>query len=263
MDQLEGRNPVIEALLRKKRRVLKILLDRGAKADPKVDRLLALAEEGRVPIERVDRARLDKLAEGRVHNGVVAQAEPLPEWTSGALVQQVFMEGRKPFFVMADELSYEHNLGAILRSSLGFGVDGLFLPTQRGAAISSVVQRVAMGAAEVVPIVRESLFSSLKHIRDAGIPVVGADMGGESIYAMDLRGPVAFVLGGEGKGLSPTLRNKCDAIASIPLHGGLESLNVSVAGAVMMAEKRRQDGWFGPVPPPTPRARAPKGDSAG
>lgn len=253
MDQLEGRNPVIEALTRNRRRVVRILLDRGAKPDAKIDRLLALAAERGVAVERVERHRLDKLADGRVHNGVVAQAEPLPERSAAEVVEQVLMAGRAPFFVLADELSYEHNLGAILRTALGFGVDGLFLPTQRGAAISPVVQRVAMGAAEVVPVVRESLFSSVKAISAAGIPVVGADMGGSSLYDLDLRGPMAFVLGGEGKGLSPTLRTRCDAVASIPLHGDLESLNVSVAGAVMMAEKRRQDGWFGAV---TPRPEA-------
>lgn len=244
MDQLEGRNPVLEALLRGRRRVARIWIDRGAKPDAKINQLLALARERQVRCDAVERRELDRLAEGRVHNGVIAHADPIPHPTAAALVQDTYAAGRTPFFVLADELTYEHNLGAILRSSLGFGVDGLFLPSQRGAAVSPVVQRVAMGAAEVVPIVRESLFSALKHIRDAGIPVVGADMGGVNAYQADLRGPLALVLGGEGKGLSPTLRNKCDAIVSIPLAGDLESLNVSVAGALLMAEKRRQDGWF-------------------
>lgn len=245
MDQLEGRNPVMECLLRKRRRLHRIWLDQGARPDPKLDRLLALAAEARVRVDRVPRAQLDKMCDGRVHNGIVGHADPLPSYTTRQLLDHLFDQGKEPFLVLADEVSYEHNLGAILRSALGFGVDGLILPTRRGADVSSVVQRVSMGAAEVVPIVHESLSSALKPIRDAGIRVVGADMGGTSAFATPLRGAVALVLGGEGKGLSPTLRTRCDAIVSIPLAGGLESLNVSVAGALLMMEKRRQDGWFG------------------
>ena len=244
MDQLEGRNPVLEALARGKRRVARIWLDRGARSDPKVERILALAAERGVPVERVERQRLDRLAEGRVHNGVVAHADPLPVWTTTRLLDAVFAAGRAPLLVLADALSYEHNLGAILRTSLGFGVDGLIVPTARGAGLTPVVQRVAMGAAEEVPLVREGLYSALKPILDAGIQVVGADMGGEPLHTVDLRGPLAVVLGGEGEGLSPNLRGRCDRVVAIPLAGGLESLNVSVAAALILYEKRRQDGWF-------------------
>ena len=153
----------------------------------------------------------------------------------------LFDRGEVPFLVLADGLSYEHNLGAVLRSSLGFGVNGVIVPTRRGASISPVVQRVAMGAAEVVPVVHEGLFAALKHIKRAGIPVVGADMGGASIGTCRLSGALALVLGAEGRGLSPKLREKCDRIVSIPLAGSLESLNVSVAAAILMYEKRRQD----------------------
>jgi 23S rRNA (guanosine2251-2'-O)-methyltransferase len=161
------------------------------------------------------------------------------------VMDEVYEAGRDPFYVLADEVVYEHNLGAILRSCLGFGVDALVLPTRRGAGVGPVVQRVAMGAAEVVPVVHEGLSSALKPIRDAGIRVVGADAGGAPVGSVDLRGPLALVLGGEGKGLSDTLRKRCDVVVSIPLAGALESLNVSVAGAVLMYEKRRQDGWHG------------------
>ncbi len=244
MDQLEGRNPVLECLLRARRRMHRIWLDVGARPDPKIDQILSLASAAKVKVERVPRAQLDKLTDGRVHNGIVAHAEALPSYTTRQLLDHLFEQGKDPFLVLADEVNYEHNLGAILRSALGFGVDGLILPTRRGADVSSVVQRVSMGAAEVVPIVYESLSSALKPIRDAGIRVVGADMDGTSCFQSELRGSVALVLGGEGKGLTSTLRSRCDAITSVPLAGGLESLNVSVAGALIMAEKRRQDGWF-------------------
>lgn len=245
MDRLEGRNPVLECLLRGKRRVHRIFIDQGARPDPRISRILELATRREVPIQRVERQRLDRMAEGRVHNGVIAEVDDVALWTTRALLDHLHEIGKhEPFLVLADALAYEHNLGALLRSSLGFGVDGVVLPTHRGAALSPVVQRVAMGAVEEVPLVRESLFAALKHIRREGIRVVGADMGGEPLGRADLRGPVALIVGEEGRGLSPKLRERCDRIVSIPLAGKLESLNVSVAGALLMYEKRRQDGWF-------------------
>ena len=244
MDRLEGRNPVIECLTRRKRRVKRILLDRGAKPDERIARLLALAAEQVVPIERVDRHVLDKMAEGRVHNGVIAEADELESFTAKGLLDKLFNDGVYPFILLVDEVAYEHNLGAILRSSLGFGVGGIIVPTRRGAGATAVVQRVSMGACEEVPVVREGLHSALKHVRDAGIRTIGAEVGGRPFGEVDLRGPLALVLGGEGEGLSPKLRDRCDEMVSIPLRGGLESLNVSVAAALLMYEKRRQEGWY-------------------
>jgi len=244
-EQLEGRNPVVEALRRQRRRVVRVLIDVGARPDPRIAEIERLAAEVGAKVERVERRQLDRLADGRVHQGVIADAEAMPQLTMRQVMDEVYEAGRDPFFVLADEVVYEHNLGAILRSCLGFGVDALVLPTRRGAGVGPVVQRVAMGAAEVVPVVNEGLSSALKPIRDAGIRVIGADAGGAPVGSVDLRGPLALVLGGEGKGLSDTLRKRCDVVVSIPLAGALESLNVSVAGAVLMYEKRRQDGWHG------------------
>lgn len=247
MDQLEGRNPVLECLLRAKRTTHRIWLDQGARDDARISRILELAGRRGVPVARVDRRKLDKMAEGRVHNGVIAQVDPVPSWTTRNLLDHLQEIGKtEPFLLLADALAYEHNLGAVLRSSLGFGVDGVVLPTRRGASVSPVVQRVAMGAVEEIPIVHESLFAALKHIKRDGIRVVGADMGGVPLTEARLDGPLAVVLGEEGRGLSPTLRERCDLVVSIPLAGNLESLNVSVAGALIMYEKRRQDGWFTP-----------------
>lgn len=246
-DQLEGRNPIFECFRRGRRRVLHIWLDQGAKPDDRITAILDAAAKRRVPIDRVDRRKLDELAEGRVHNGIVARVEDLPSPTARELIDSI--QGRDPFLILADGLSYEHNLGAILRTSLGFGVDGIIVPTRRGASVSPVVQRVAMGAAEEIPLVHEGLFSALKYVQKAGIRVIGADMGGTPLGQVDLRGPIALVMGSEGDGLSPTLRQRCDQIVSVPLAGQLESLNVSVAASILVYEKRRQDGWFS-VPTP-------------
>ena len=245
-DQLEGRNPVVEALARQRRRVMRVWIDAGAKPDPRIDRIRTLAEEQGVPVDAVDRRELDRRADGRVHNGVIAVAEPIAQPTTKRLIDDIFARGDMPFVLLCSELSYEHNLGAILRSALGFGVHGVILPTRRGASLSPVVQRVAMGAAEEIPVVRESFHSAATHLGKAGIPLVAADMNGEPMGQADLRGPLALVMGGEGGGLTSSQLKRCDRVVSIPLAGDLESLNVSVAAAVLMYEKRRQDGWFSP-----------------
>ncbi|MFK7931413.1 MAG: 23S rRNA (guanosine(2251)-2'-O)-methyltransferase RlmB [Myxococcota bacterium] len=244
MDQLEGRNPVLEALVRGRRPVKRIWLDRRAREDERVQKILSAAGTKGVEVVRVDRTDLDRRADGRVHNGVIAHAMPLPQFTTAQLLDHIFDSGQDPFLLLCSELSYEHNLGAILRSALGFGVHGVILPTRRGASLSPVVQRVAMGGAEEVPIVRESFHSAAKHLSKAGIPLVAADMDGEPMGKARLAGPIALVLGGEGAGLTDGQRKRCDRAVRIPLAGDLESLNVSVAAAVLMAEKRRQDDWF-------------------
>lgn len=240
-DQLEGRNVVIEALSRGRRKVLGIWLDERAKSGGKVDELLSRAAAAGVPVRHVSRQVLDRQSQTGVHNGVIAEAEPLPEHTVRSLLGELESRGEEPFLVLVDEIQYEHNLGAILRSSLGAGVNGVIVPVQRGKGLSPVVQRVAMGAAEVVPLVREGLSSALATLRRARIRVVGCDMDGGSLWETPLTGPIALVLGGEDKGLTPTLRKRCDDIVAVPLQGGLESLNVSVTGALVMFEKVRQE----------------------
>jgi 23S rRNA (guanosine2251-2'-O)-methyltransferase len=245
-DRIEGRNPVVEALARGRRRVLRIHLDAGARPDARIRRIQDLARAAGVEVRPTPRAELDRMAEGRVHNGVIAEAEPLPSLTTAQLLDRAFASGADPLVLLCGELAYEHNLGAILRSALGFGVHGVVLPTRRGAGLTPVVQRVAMGAAEEIPVVRESFHSAAKHLKKAGLPLVAADMDGEPLGTARLAGPLCLVLGGEGGGLTSSQRQRCDASVSIPLAGGLESLNVSVATAVLLYEKRRQDGWFEP-----------------
>jgi 23S rRNA (guanosine2251-2'-O)-methyltransferase len=231
-DRLEGRNVVLEALERGRRPVRIVWLDVGARSDEKVSRILALAGDR---VKRVERTMLDRMSQTGVHNGVIAEADPLPELSVRELLAHP-----EPFLVLIDEVQYEHNLGAVLRSALGAGVTGVILPVQRGKGLTSVVQRVAMGGAEAVPVVREGISSALAEIRRAGVRVVGADMDGAPPWKIDLRGPLAIVLGGEDKGLTDPVRKRCDAIAGIPLTGGLQSLNVSVTAGILLFERVRQ-----------------------
>ncbi len=232
-DRIEGRNVVLEALERKRRKVLRIWLDIGAKPDRKIDRLLVLAGE---KVVRVERNLLDRMSQTGVHNGVIAEAEPFHEWTVKDLLQAV----PEPFVVLVDEVQYEHNLGAILRSALGAGVDAVIIPVQRGKGLTPIVHRVSMGGAEAVPLIREGLSSALAQLQRAGVRIVGADMDGVPPWKIDMRGALAIVLGGEDKGLTEPIRKRCDAIVGVPLAGGLESLNVSVTAGVLLFERVRQ-----------------------
>jgi 23S rRNA (guanosine2251-2'-O)-methyltransferase len=232
-ERLEGRNVVLDALERGRRTVRKVWLDANAKPDRKVSAILAQAG---TRVERVDRALLDRMSVTGVHNGVIAEADPLPELS----VKELLDAHAEPFLVLVDEVQYEHNLGAILRSALGAGVDGVIVPVQRGKGLTPVVHRVSMGGAEAVPLVREGISSALAQLRRAGVTILGADMDGVPPWELDLTGPVALVLGGEDKGLTDPVRARCDHIVGVPLAGGLESLNVSVTAGVLLFERVRQ-----------------------
>lgn len=239
-DQLEGRNIVLEALERKTRPVLRIVLDERTKPHPKINRIVDLANKRGIPVYETAREKLDLASITGVHNGVLAEAEQLPGWTITARLNDCLERGVDPFFVLVDEVNYEHNLGAILRSAMGAGVHGVVIPTRRGKGLTAVVQRVAMGGAEAVPVIREGIPASLKVLRRAGVRIVGADMDGEALWDVPMSGPLAIVLGGEDKGVTHTIRDRCDAIVSVPLAHGLDSLNVSVTAGILMYEKVRQ-----------------------
>lgn len=240
-DQLEGRNVVFEALKRGRRRVHRVLMDERAKRNDKITAILGLAQERGVRVERVPRHRLDRQSRTGVHNGVIAFADAPDSPTTKQLVDGLFERGIDPFVVLVDEARYEHNVGAVLRSCLGAGANGLIIPVRRGKGLSPVVQRVAMGAAEEVPVVREGLSSALATLKRAGVRIVGCDMGGQAVWDTPLTGPIAIVVGGEDKGLTPALRKRCDAVVAVPLQGDLESLNLSVTAAVVLFEKVRQE----------------------
>jgi len=240
LEQIEGRNPVIEALRRGRRSVVQIFLDEGAQVDAKLAELMELAKDRGVRVERVERQFLKGRTKGRVHNGVIALAEAFPHYSVQGLIDLVFESKSDPLLVLADEVVYEQNLGAILRSAMGAGADGLIIPNRRGASLSPVVNRVSMGGAEEVPVVRAGILSAIKRIRKAGFRTVGADMGGVPFWEADLTGPVALILGGESKGLSEPIQKRCDVVVSVPLENQLESLNVSVTAGVLLFERIRQ-----------------------
>ncbi len=241
-DQLEGRNVVLAALTAGDR-VRRVLVDDRAKPDGKLRAIRDAASRKGARFELVPRGRLKELSKTGVHNGVIAFADPLPHPTLKEVLDAADGAGRDPFVVLLDEVQYEHNLGAVLRSAAAAGADAVVVPTRRGAPAGAVVQRVAMGGAEEVPVVREGLNSALATLRRAAVRIVGAEADGDCPwFEADLGGRIAIVLGGEDRGLGPKVRQRCDQVVSIPLREGsvVTSLNVSVAAGLLIFERVRQ-----------------------
>lgn len=239
-DQLEGRNVVVAAL-QASDRVKVIHVDARSKPSPKLDQLLALAAERGAHVQAVARGELDARSEAGVHNGVMAWAEPLERPSLKQVMDS--LDTVEPLFLLLDEVQYDQNLGAIIRTAAWAGVDAVIVPTRRGADLNPVVQRVAMGGAEEVPVVREGLMSSLATLRRAGVRIVGAEADGATAWCdADLTGPLAIIMGGEDRGLGHGPRGKCDDVVKIPGRAGsvVTSLNVSVTAGLLLAERLRQ-----------------------
>lgn len=189
-----------------------------------------------------DRAALDRMTGGARHQGVVARYDapaPLPE---SALAELAAKAGREALFLVLDGVTDPHNFGACLRSAEAAGVSAVVVPKDRAVGVTPTVRRASAGAADRVPIVAATNLSrALKALKDAGVWLVGlAGDTAQSIHAVDLNGPIALVLGGEGEGLRRLTREACDFLARIPMRGQVESLNVSVATGIVLFEALRQ-----------------------
>ncbi len=209
--------------------------------DGRIGALLREAEQAGVTPRPTDRAELDRLAGAPSHQGVVARvagAEPRDE----TYLERLLTETAEPFLLVLDGVQDPHNLGACLRSADAAGVDAVIVPRDRAAGLTATVRKVASGAAESVPLIQvTNLARTLRTLGSAGVQRVG--LAGEApadIFATDLRGPLAVVLGAEEKGMRRLTRENCDTLARIPMAGQVESLNVSVAAGVCLFEAVRQ-----------------------
>jgi len=228
-----GLRPVVEALRSKRREVREVLDSVG---DGEVS---SEATVRGIPVKRVPRDRVEELARGGVHQGVVARVGPYPY--SGF---EEILAAPDPLVVVLDRVTDPRNLGAVLRAADGAGVSGVVVPKDRAAGVTPAAVKASAGASEHVPVARETnLRRALEKMKGAGIWVYGAEDGAASAYTkLDLSGSIAFVLGSEGRGLRRLVREGCDGAVSIPMRGAVSSLNVSVAAAVLLFEARRQRG---------------------
>jgi len=239
-DMLIGRNAVIEAL--KKGRSINRLLVAENDGQGSVREIVQMARNSGVIVDSVPRNKIEVLVKGFRHQGVLAYTAPV-EYTE--LEDILTAAGEKtdaPFLLLLDELEDPHNLGALLRSADAAGVDGVLIPKRRSCPLSATVAKTSAGAVEYVPVARiGNVVQTIETLKKEGFWVVGADMKGTSdYYETDLTGATVLVVGNEGKGISRLVRESCDVLVRIPMVGQINSLNVSVAGAILMYEVLRQ-----------------------
>ncbi|MBL6634701.1 MAG: 23S rRNA (guanosine(2251)-2'-O)-methyltransferase RlmB [Ilumatobacteraceae bacterium] len=239
--QIEGRQAVRQLLLAQRRKVQEIWISSELEGDEALDDIVGLARANRVPVAYVARRRLETAARSEAPQGVLARAAEVPEVDLARLIKR--REGVAPFLVAVDGVTDPGNLGAIMRSCEGAGVDGIVVPRHRAVHITPTVAKAAAGAIEHVPVaVVPGLPAALARMKDQGIWIVGLDDAADrSLFELgDLAAEgICVVLGAEGAGLSRLVRERCDLVCAIPMLGRVESLNVSAAAALAAYEVRR------------------------
>ena len=228
-----GVRPVIEALHSDRREVFEVLDAVGEKS------VASKAAVKRVPVKRVSRQRIEELARGGAHQGVAARVGPYPYSSLKEILATT-----EPLVIVLDSVTDPHNLGAVLRAADGAGASGVVLPKDRAVGVTSAAVKASAGASEHVPVARETnLRRALEKMKEAGMWVYALEEAEATAYTdLELSGPVAFVLGSEGRGIRRLVREGCDGAVSIPMRGAVSSLNVSVAAAVLLYEALRQRG---------------------
>ena len=238
-DIIAGRNAVMEAL-RSQRSINKILLQDGAKGGS-ISEIIAVAKERSLAIEFVKAEKLDKMVPGMRHQGIVAMVAPIAFQSLEDVFAKAAAKNEPPFILLLDELQDPQNVGAIIRTADAAGVHGILLPKRRSCPLNAVVAKISAGAVEYVPVVQiGNIAQTIEELQERGCWVVGADMDGATYYQSNLKGALVLVIGAEGKGLGRLVKQKCDAIVSIPMVGGVSSLNASNAAAILMYEAVRQ-----------------------
>ena len=236
-----GVHAVMTALTQHPERVAGVWIS-TERADRRMERVLEATRTAGVKLHRVPRAKLDVMADGQRHQGVVARLHTAPIGDEQALAKFLQALPAAPLLLVLDGVQDPHNLGACLRVADAAGVHAVILPRDRSAPLTAAARRAASGAAETVAIFQVvNLARVLDELKQAGLWLYGgAQDGAEDLYGVDFTGPVVLVLGGEGEGLRRLTRERCDGLVAIPMAGAVESLNVSVAAGVMLFETVRQ-----------------------
>ena len=238
-EQIEGRNAVLEAF-RSGRCVDKLFILDGCQDGP----VRTIAREARKKdtiINYVSKERLDQLSETRAHQGVIAQVAAYEYSSVEEILAKAEEKGEPPFLVLLDNVEDPHNLGAIIRTANLAGAHGVIIPMRRSVGLTSTVAKTSAGALNYTPVAKvTNLVRTIEELKEKGIWFVCADMGGESMYRLNLTGPIGMIVGNEGEGVSRLVREACDFTASIPMKGDIDSLNASVAAGVLAYEIVRQ-----------------------
>lgn len=238
-DKIIGRNPVLEAI-RSGRSIDKILVKKG-KYEGSIVPIIKKAKDAGIIVQEVDKAKLDTLAEGGNHQGVIACVSAYKYSTVKDILDDARKNGEPPFVIICDKITDPHNLGAILRTANCVGAHGVIIPKRNSVGLNSAVAKTSAGAVEYTPVAKvTNIASTIDELKKEGMWIAAADMDGEEMYNIDLRGAVGLVIGSEGEGVSRLVKEKCDFIAAIPMEGCINSLNASVAAGVLVYEALRQ-----------------------
>jgi 23S rRNA (guanosine2251-2'-O)-methyltransferase len=238
-DIIFGRGPVMETL-KADRAVDKLIIKSGPYAKSLIP-IIDLAKSKGIVISQADSAKLDKMANGENHQGVIALVSAYEYVSVDDILSRAQQKGESPFVIICDKITDPHNLGAIIRTANCVGATGVIIPKRNSVGVNSVVMKTSVGAAEYTPVAKvTNIAATIDELKEKGLWITAADMDGQSMYDIDFKGAIALVIGSEGNGISRLVREKCDFIASIPMKGEINSLNASVAGAVLMYEALRQ-----------------------
>jgi len=236
---IEGRNAIIEAF-RAGKTIDKLFVLDGCHDGP-VSTIIREAKKRDTIINYVSKERLDSMSATKKHQGVIAYAAAYEY----AEIEDVFKiaeeKGEAPFVIILDNIEDPHNLGAIIRTANLAGAHGVIIPKRRAVGLTATVARTSAGALNYTPVVKvTNISNTIEELKERGMWFVCADMGGEVMYNLDLKGSIGLVVGNEGEGVSRLVKEKCDFIVSIPMKGNIDSLNASVAAGVLAYEIVRQ-----------------------
>ena len=236
---IEGRNAVLEAF-RSGKTIDKLFIMDGCKDGP-IMSILREAKKSDTIVKFVDKERLDKMSQTGRHQGVIANAAAYEYAQVEDILQAARDKNEAPFVFILDGIEDPHNLGAIIRTANLSGAHGVIIPKRRAAGLTATVLKTSAGALNYTPVAKvTNIATTIEELKKEGLWFVCADMGGEIMYNLDLKGAIGLVIGNEGEGVSRLVKEKCDFVASIPMKGNIDSLNASVAAGVMAYEIVRQ-----------------------
>lgn len=238
-NMIEGRNAVLEAF-RSGKTVDKLYVQDGCKDGP-VQTILREARKQDTIVQFVGKERLSQLSETGKHQGVIASVASYAYSTVEEMLALAKERGEDPFLILLDNIEDPHNLGAIIRTANLAGAHGVIIPKRRAAGLTAVVAKTSAGALHYTPVAKvTNLVKTMEELKEQGLWFVCADMDGERMYDLNLKGPIGLVIGSEGEGVGRLVKENCDFVASIPMKGQISSLNASVAAGVLAYEIVRQ-----------------------
>ena len=236
---IEGRNAVLEAF-RSGKTIDRLFVLDGCQDGP-IKSILREAKKTDVIINYVKKERLDQMSETGKHQGVMAYAAAYEYGTVEDMLKAAEEKGEPPFLILLDNIEDPHNLGAIIRTANQAGAHGIIIPKRRAVGLTATVAKASAGAINYTPVAKvTNLATTIEELKEKGLWFVCADLDGQVMYNLDLKGPIGLVIGSEGEGVGRLVREKCDFIAQIPMKGDIDSLNASVAAGVLAYEIVRQ-----------------------